>query len=62
MDYQAFPSNSDAEFVGMTIRDYFAAAIVSGCCSYAGLPHSDKQLAEWSYRLADAMLKARNGE
>jgi hypothetical protein len=46
---------------GMTLRDYFAAKAMQGLV--AGAQH-DEQInlhgaAEWSYNMADAMLKAR---
>lgn len=51
---------------GMTLRDYFAAAalsgLLSGPCSKTGVP-----MTEWfdcpqhAYALADAMIAARNG-
>jgi hypothetical protein len=47
------------EHPGMTLRDYFAAmamqGIVANCRSIGG----DDGTAEVSFRLADAMLKAR---
>lgn len=52
------PSQSDA---GMTLRDYFAAKAMQGyferlrATQY--VPHD--QIAEDAYRMADAMLKAR---
>jgi hypothetical protein len=41
---------------GMTLRDYFAAKALAICPM---LSTTDK--AEWAYKMADAMLKARNG-
>lgn len=48
-------------YEGMTLRDYFAAKAMNGLV--AGAQH-DEQInlhgaAEWSYNMADAMLKAR---
>lgn len=47
---------------GMTLRDYFAAKAMRlyflGDDS-AGLIGAPKQIAAWSYAMADAMLKAR---
>ena len=57
----AFPHSrlgSDAE--GMTLRDYFAAKAMPWVAS--DLPVCEdfsKQVAEFSYKMADAMLKAR---
>lgn len=58
----AFPSVFDHER-GMTLRDYFAAKAMQGFMY--GAPTNDDingalgNLAEMSYKLADAMLKAR---
>lgn len=50
-------------FIGMSLRDYFAAKIVSGLCGnlefIADAEISNEQLALRSYALADEMLKAR---
>jgi hypothetical protein len=42
---------------GMTLRDYFAAAALTGLCT--SHHNCEQMLAEWSYRQADAMLAAR---
>ena len=45
---------------GLTMRDYFAAKAMQGWLSNPG--PSDETInavAQWSYRVADAMLKAR---
>lgn len=45
---------------GMTLRDYFAAKAM--CGTLPGEAFSDKELdqyAKWAYRMADAMLRAR---
>lgn len=52
---------------GMTLRDYFAAHIISAIISKAepndiirfGVVNAEKQMANVSYRVADAMLLAR---
>ena len=48
---------------GMTLRDYFAAKAMQGFLAYAthkGIyAPPDDELANASYQLADAMLKAR---
>lgn len=45
---------------GMTLRDYFAAKALAGCCADPSyLPKSADVLAEVCYEIADAMLKAR---
>ena len=64
---QAFPCDSreSVQFAGMTLRDYFAAKVIQGdiaALSYSLQSHSAKEMldrAEASYRMADAMLKAR---
>lgn len=44
---------------GMTLRDYFAAKAVSGMVKDWAPPFILKDMAEWAYMLADAMLEAR---
>ena len=57
----AFP---DADYRGMTLRDYFAAkamqGMLSACTGWseAGI----ERLAKCSYMTADAMLKARESK
>jgi hypothetical protein len=50
-------------FDGITVRDYFAAAALTGLlASHTGevqLP-ADAKAARWAFELADAMLKARS--
>jgi hypothetical protein len=43
---------------GMTLRDYFAAKVIEQCCENCG---TIERAAEEAYKVADAMLKARNG-
>jgi len=43
---------------GMNLRDYFAAAALTGICSSGTLP-SDVKASQWAYEYADAMLAAR---
>ena len=57
----AFPIpglQDDADFNGMSLRDYFAAQAMAGFLAQPGIinPTQDAALA---YRMADAMLKAR---
>ena len=49
---------------GMTLRDYFAAKAMQGLMSEQshGNAPSDTNVAEWAYRVADEMLKARENE
>jgi hypothetical protein len=44
---------------GMSLRDYFAAKSLQGLLSDGVGSLSDEELADWAYKLADAMLKAR---
>ncbi len=59
---QAFPKTSNQRN-GMTLRDYFAAKAMQGYCSdpdwRMDMDHLDTAVA--SYSIADAMLKARDG-
>lgn len=55
----AFPGlhpSEDCRFndPGMTLRDYFAAKAMAVCPL-----HQIESKADWAYRMADAMLKAR---
>jgi hypothetical protein len=43
---------------GMTLRDYFAAKILINPYFYNEA--NVGQVAQWAYRMADAMLKQRN--
>jgi len=45
-----------AAFQGMTLRDYFAAKVLPQCLQVCG---TKTTAAEEAYRIADAMLKAR---
>ena len=44
---------------GMDLRDYFAAQAMQGLLSDGVGSLSDEELADWAYKLADAMMKAR---
>lgn len=61
----AFPSElMRVEGTGMSLRDYFAASALTGLLSnpYRCVGQSPSEIAELSYRMADAMLKEkRNG-
>jgi len=46
---------------GMTLRDYFAAAALTGMMAY-GPPTCRDSDAREAYRLADVMLKAREAK
>ena len=63
----AFPTNMFYEEKlygceeGMTLRDYFAAHAMQGLVANGWLNSADSgEISEQSYRLAHAMLKARN--
>lgn len=64
---QAFPQSdrvvgalSIADCQGMTLRDYFAAKAMTGLLTLEIVGKcSNEHVAEISYRIADAMLKAR---
>jgi hypothetical protein len=44
----------------MTLRDYFAAKALQGLLSHNSNGNaSDKNISEWAYSQADAMLRAR---
>jgi hypothetical protein len=72
MDTQAFPNPHRTDMTGMTLRDYFAAkampVVMETLCQDWTKDDGDswywnkteiEMLAEKSYALADAMLKAR---
>ena len=46
-------------FQGMTLRDYFAAKAMQAMVSVPDVDMSHESYADWAYRQADAMLKAR---
>jgi hypothetical protein len=61
---KAFPCVHDKHLQeGMNLRDWFAGQIVSGITTNAGRNAFEfskvKDIAEFSYELADAMMKAR---
>lgn len=64
MNTYAFPSGHDpktgtAQF-GMNLRDYFAAKVLCGMSSITGVDFgSVDDVANTCYKLADAMMKAR---
>ena len=58
----AFPTSQIADSDGMTLRDYFAAKAMQNFLSTVGWNSDQKWFDEISvgaYRMADAMLKAR---
>ena len=65
-DEQAFPifNEHGISYFGMTLRDYFAGQALIGLLAnghYASVSRVkiEEALADISYKLADAMLKAR---
>ena len=44
---------------GMTLRDYFAAKAMQGMLSETSLKATPEEFASYSYKVADAMMKAR---
>ena len=67
---QAFPTHPDAPLScdGMTLRDYFAAKAMQGLIASPRMPApahhgvtdvTDSMVADLAYKMADAMLKAR---
>lgn len=56
----AFPDTEEGS-AGMSLRDYFAGQALSGCLADPELAMKQKQITEWCYSTADAMLKARGG-
>ena len=62
-DIPAFPTEN-AYMVstqhGMTLRDYFAAKAMQGMLSEnSGIRYPTDELVDFAYKVADAMLKAR---
>jgi hypothetical protein len=49
--------------MGMTLRDFFAAAALQGLLAqYDPEDELEHYIAKWSYEAADAMLKAREAK
>lgn len=44
---------------GMTLRDYFAAKALQGILAHPEVKATAESRSEWAYKIADAMLKAR---
>jgi hypothetical protein len=55
----AFPVSCPIGNSGMTLRDWFAGQALAGYC-VSDLPFQPEGAAEWSYNMADAMLKERD--
>ena len=55
--------NHDHEWCGMTLRDYFAAKAMQGVLSFEAIDeYNEKDVASIAYKIANAMLKAREQE
>jgi hypothetical protein len=56
----------EVTYPGMSLRDYFAAKALTisphGNVGGDGLWATHEQIAAWAYRVADAMLKAREAK
>jgi hypothetical protein len=63
MNIPAFPAPAGVSHItdqGMTLRDYFAAQAITGLLTAEIVgEYTNEHVAEISYRIADAMLKAR---
>ncbi len=61
MSTPAFPTPAhNLQNDGMTLRDYFAAKAMTGLLTAELVgEYSNEHVAEISYRIADAMMKAR---
>ena len=57
----AFPADFQLYSTGMTLRDYFAAAALQGILALDKDGTWD-EFSKCSYRIADAMLKAREAK
>jgi hypothetical protein len=61
----ARPYSEDKDFIhfaqsGMTLRDYFAAKAMQGMLSEnSGIRYPTDELVDFAYKVADAMMKAR---
>jgi len=60
-EQQAFPTTINNEILrGMTLRDYFAAAIVTGIFAHPdNVFNTHLMNATEAYQMADAMMRAR---
>jgi hypothetical protein len=59
----AFPTAFQLHSKGMTMRDYFAAAALQGMMAQFDPENElEHHIAKWSYKAADAMLKARSAK
>jgi len=57
---RAFPAVHDKHFQsGMELRDYFAAKAMQGFLTEKYTDAPSEKIVEWSYDIADAMMKQR---
>ena len=56
----AFPTPNDPMYLGMSLRDYFAALAMQGLLSTGDEDTTTIGVAHAAYAIADAMLKERN--
>jgi hypothetical protein len=56
----AFPFDCNfTQYTGMTLRDYFAAKAMQNAFTIGGDDDERRYIAMHAYKMADAMLKAR---
>ena len=64
MNIPAFPAPAGVSHIteqGMTLRDYFAAKAMTGLLTAEIVgEYSNEHVADIAYRIADAMMEARN--
>ena len=65
---KAFPTTMQSwdiyngrDLSGMDLRDYFAAKAMQGMMSDHTRDNSAREIADYAYEIADAMMKARDG-
>ena len=58
---QAFPNPHRTDMTGMSLRDYFAAKAMQALITAPNVRPmiEDGEVSGWAYKMADAMLKAR---
>jgi hypothetical protein len=58
----AFPTEADADYKGMNLRDYFAGQFIQGGDPVDFDIRMRHDVAKYAYMMADAMLAARNAK
>jgi hypothetical protein len=58
----AFPTETDADYKGMNLRDYFAGQFIQGGDPVDFDIRMRHDVAKYAYMMADAMLAARNAK